>query len=139
TLHDDEMPAVVDPGVVDLHDVGVNQLGHGQRLAPEAGNEPVVVGEMLGQYLDRDRPLENAVGGAVDIRHASGTQLVAEFVAVAEDCRFTHRRSTSTRTEPAGAGAGWGDLRRRTGLRGVRGCGRRIRRLVAVAVVVGLV
>ena len=52
---------LVPAGVVDLHDVGMDQLGGGQRLAPEAGDEAVVLGEVLGQQLDRHLALEHAV------------------------------------------------------------------------------
>ena len=63
-LHDDEVAAGVDAGVVDLDDVRVDQLGDGQRLAAEAGDELLVVGEVLGEDLDGDGALEHAVGGA---------------------------------------------------------------------------
>ena len=58
-LHDDVVAVVVDAGVVDLDDVGVDQLRDGQRLAAEAGDELLVVGEVLGQDLDRDGALEH--------------------------------------------------------------------------------
>ena len=60
-LHDDEVAALVDAGVVDLDDVGVDQLRHRERLAAEAGDELLVVGEVLGEDLDR-RPCARGPG-----------------------------------------------------------------------------
>ena len=79
------MATVVDAGVVDLNDVGVDQLRDGQRLAAEAGDEALVVGEVLGEDLDRDRALEDQVGGLVDARHPAGAEPVADLVATRED------------------------------------------------------
>ncbi len=83
-LHDDVVAAVVDAGVVDLDDVGVDQLRDRQRLAPEAGDEALVVGEVLGEDLDRDRALEDAVGRLVDVRHPARAEPVADLVAARE-------------------------------------------------------
>ena len=81
-LHDDVVAAVVDAGVVDLDDVRVDQLRDRERLAAEAGDELVVVGEVLGEDLDRDGALEHPVGGPVDGRHAARAEPVAELVAL---------------------------------------------------------
>jgi hypothetical protein len=57
--------------LVDLHDVGVMQLGHGLRLAAEAGQllRPAV---RLGQdHLQSDDPAELRVAGLVDDAHAA--------------------------------------------------------------------
>ena len=51
----------VEAGVEHLDDVRVLQAGGGERLAPEAGDERLVVGQVLGEQLDRHRPLENGV------------------------------------------------------------------------------
>ncbi len=66
-FHDDEVATVVDPGVIDLDDVRVDQLRDGQRFTPEPGDEAVIVGEMLGQHFHRDGPFEDPVGRAIDI------------------------------------------------------------------------
>ena len=83
-LHDDEVAAGVDAGVVDLDDVRVDELGDGERLAAEAGDELLVVGEVLGEDLDGDGPLEHAIDGPVDGRHAAAAEAVAELVAVGD-------------------------------------------------------
>ena len=101
-LHDDEVAAGVDAGVVDLDDVGVDELGDGERLAAEPGDELLVVGEVLGQHLDGDRPLEHPVGGLVDGRHAAAAEPVARArsgspivpVLIAAPC-LARRRSAS--------------------------------------------
>ena len=77
-------------GVVHLHDVRVHQLRGGQRLAPEAGDEAVVLGEVLGQQLHRDLALEHAVQRAVHRRHAAGAEALVEPVA-ARDLDAEHR------------------------------------------------
>ena len=50
--------ALVGAEVEDLHDVRVHQPRGGQRLAPEARDERGVLGEVLGQQLDRDVALQ---------------------------------------------------------------------------------
>ncbi len=80
-LHNDVVPALVNPAVVDLDDVGVDQFRHRQRLAFEAFDEALVAGEMLGQHLHRNGPLEDQVGRLVDVRHPPGAELLAGLVA----------------------------------------------------------
>ena len=65
-LHHDVVAIVVDARVVDLDDVRVDQLRDRERLAAKAGDELLVVGEMLGQDLHRHGALQNAVGRFVD-------------------------------------------------------------------------
>jgi hypothetical protein len=72
------------PGVVDLDDVRVDELRDRERLAAEAGDELLVVGQVLGEDLDGDRPLEHAVDGAVDGRHPAAAEAVAEHVSVGD-------------------------------------------------------
>ncbi len=88
-LHHDVVAVGVDAGVVDLDDVRVDQLRHRERLAPEAGDELVVVGEVLGEDLDRHGALEHPVGGPVDRGHPARPEAVAELVAVGD--RRGHR------------------------------------------------
>ena len=80
-LHDDEVAPLVDPGVIDLDDVGVDQLRDRERLTAEAGDEPLVVGEVLGEDLDGDLALEDPVGRPVDGGHATRPEAVAELIA----------------------------------------------------------
>ena len=105
-LHDDEVAAVVDAGVVDLDDVGVDQFGDRQRLAPEAFDEALVVGEVLGEHLDRDRPLEDQVFGLVDVRHAARAEPVAELVAAREGPARHQPPASLPGPDPAGGGFG---------------------------------
>ncbi len=86
-LHDDVVTVVVDAGVVDLDDVRVDQLRHRQRLAAEAGDELLVVREVLGQDLHGHRALQDAVGRLVDARHPARPEAVAELVAVGDQGR----------------------------------------------------
>ena len=91
-LHHDEVTVRVGvvAGVVHLHDVRVHQLRGGQRLAPEARDEPVVLGEVLGQQLHGDLALEHAVERPVDGRHPAGAEALVEPVA-ARDLHAEHR------------------------------------------------
>ena len=68
-------------GVEHLDDVGVLEARGGQRLAAEAGHEGLVLGQVLGQQLDRHRALEHGVGGQEDGRHAAGAQPALDRVA----------------------------------------------------------
>ena len=55
--------------VVHADHVRVLQPGGGLRLAPEALNELLVLGEAPVQHLKGDLAAEVGVGGAVDVRH----------------------------------------------------------------------
>ena len=62
-LHDDVVAVrgLVLARVEDLHDVRVLQPRRGERLAAEARDERLVLGQVLGQQLHRDGPLEHRV------------------------------------------------------------------------------
>src|SRR6185312_3328611 len=53
-------------------------------------DEAVVVGEVLGEDLHRDRALEDAVGRLVDVRHPARAEALAGFVAPGEGARLHH-------------------------------------------------
>src|SRR6185295_19921375 len=55
--------------VVDRHAVRMIELPRRARLALEAAEAVLVLGERLGQDLDRDVPLQPGVPGAVDLAH----------------------------------------------------------------------
>ena len=57
--------------VVDRHDVRMRQGCDGLRLALEASERRGVVGQGLGQNLDRDFPCELRVSGAIHLSHPS--------------------------------------------------------------------
>ena len=82
-LHHDEVlvVALVEAEVEHLDDVGVHQAGGGQRLAAEARDERRVVGQMLGQQLDRDVALEPAVEREVHGRHAADPEAAFDPIA----------------------------------------------------------
>ena len=61
--------ALVQAGVEDLHDVGVDQARGRLRLALEARHERGVVGEVLGEQLDRHLALQAQVEREVDGGH----------------------------------------------------------------------
>ena len=57
------------------------QPGGRQRLAPEAGHERLVVGQVLGQQLHRHRALEHGVGRLEDGGHAARAEPALDPVA----------------------------------------------------------
>jgi hypothetical protein len=82
-LHHDEVPvlAVVEAEVEHLDDVGVHQPRGRQGLAAEARHERGVVGEMLGEQLDRDVALQALVEREVNGRHAADSEAPVDPVA----------------------------------------------------------
>ena len=72
------------PEVEHLDDVGVHQPGRRQGLAAEARHERGVVGEVLGQQLDRDVALQALVEREVDGRHAADAEAPLEPVAAGD-------------------------------------------------------
>ena len=64
--------------------LGCWRLRGGERLAPEAVHERLVVGEVLGQQLHRHRPLEHGVLGHEDRRHAAGAEAALDHVAAGD-------------------------------------------------------
>ena len=93
-LHDDVVAAadLVEAEVEDLHDVRVHEARGRQRLAAKARDELAVVGEMLGQQLDRDLALEAAVDRDLDGRHAAVAEALPELVAAGDDVGAHRRR-----------------------------------------------
>ena len=91
----------------------MDQLRHRQRLAAEAGDEALVVGEVLGEDLHRDGPLEDQVGRLVDVRHAAGAEPLARLVAAGESSRLHHSLPAGSPgpTPPEGVAAGFGRRR----------------------------
>ena len=83
-LEDDVLPPPVVPAVDDGDDVGVRQLGDRACLATEALEVLGIRGVVLVEDLDRDAPLELAVAGAEDARHAAGSHELLELVAVGD-------------------------------------------------------
>src|SRR5207247_519601 len=83
-LHDDERTRCF-AGVVHPHDVRVREPAGETRLAREACAEGLVVGELLGQHLDRDGSPELLIAGEVDGRHAAVTELELDPVAAGRE------------------------------------------------------
>ena len=79
-LEDDVLHAVGLAPIDHRDDVRMVELRHRTRLAPEAVDVALVVGEALVEDLDRNAAPELAVAGHVDARHASGAGQLFEFV-----------------------------------------------------------
>jgi hypothetical protein len=78
--------------VEDAGDVRVAQPGGGQRLLPQPVAEAVVVGELRGQHLDRDGPVQHLVVGAPDDGHAAGAEPFEQAVPVADETALSPGR-----------------------------------------------
>ena len=87
-------------GVEHLDHVGVLEPRRRQRLAAEAGHEGLVVGQVLGQQLDRHRALEHGVGGQEDGRHAARAQPALHAVAARDLGGNGHPSSSGTTAPP---------------------------------------
>ena len=119
-LHHDEVlaAALVAAGVEHLHDVRVHEARRRLRLALEARDERRVVGEVLGEQLDRDLALQAQVEREVHGRHAAEAEPALEPVAPGDlrgahlaaswpprRCRRRRRRSAAFALRRAGFAA----------------------------------
>ncbi len=108
--HRDEQVPVLLPGLVHGDDVRVLEAGRELGLPDEAGPEGLVLGELLGQHLDRDLAAQAMVLREEDHAHAPSTQqgidrVVPERLAWAEG--RGHRMVLSERrVEAGGASSG---------------------------------
>ena len=99
-LHDDEVHAVVGPGVEDRDEVLIADPRRRLCLAPEAVDEVLVVGELRREDLDRDRPAEHRVLAPVDLGHAAAAELLLDAVAAYEHHRLVDVFGPSCRFRP---------------------------------------
>ena len=83
-LHRQEDAAVVLALVEHGHHVGVRQRRARAGLAAEAGDEALVVGEVLAHHLQRDLAVEPLVDGQVDRRHPAVGEPTEHAVAPVE-------------------------------------------------------
>ena len=79
-LHDDEIGAVVLAPVEDGDDVGMGEVGGSLGLPPKALHERAIDRELGEQDLEGDGPVELAVHGPIDLRHATTGNQVGYFV-----------------------------------------------------------
>ena len=81
-LHDVEGPAVGQAAdLMDGHNAGMLELSADLGLGLEAGDHLSIVGELLAQHLDRDRPAQGDVFAEVDRAHAAVLDLAAQVAA----------------------------------------------------------
>ena len=84
-LHDDVGGALRgDPGVEGGDHVGMGQPGRGHRLAPEALQEQLVLGQVGVEHLHRHRSGQHVVVGLPDRRHSSLSDQLDQPVAAGE-------------------------------------------------------
>ncbi len=80
-LHDDARQAVQLVDVIGLHEICVMQPRRDPRLAQEALAERRFAGEVLGQDLERDGPVEPLVMRGVDDGHPAAADLAVDAIA----------------------------------------------------------
>ena len=107
-LHHDEIGTVVLTPVEDRDDVRVRKVGRRLRLTTEPLDEGLVHGELREQHLQRDRPVQLPVDGAVDLSHAPACDQVGQLVSARVDAGRLDRlhRDRSLRWLPREAGSG---------------------------------
>ena len=125
---------LVEAEVEDLDDVGVHEPRGGQRLAAEARHEARVLGQVLGEQLDRDVALQAGVERELDGRHAADAEAVVEPVAVGEELR----RSLALRCTDTAAAGRFHRRRSGPGSRWASGVGVSVGSGVGVSVGVGV-
>ena len=84
-LHDDIIGAVGGGNVVDLHDVGMAQHGHGFALGAEPAAEFLIPCEFILEYFDGYQPVQPVVTRLIDDGHAAGTDDLQNFVPVVQE------------------------------------------------------
>src|SRR5713226_5366407 len=85
--------AVLLPDLIDRADIGMVESGGCLRLPLEAGQGLGVFGDVIGQKLQGDKPVQGHVLGLVDHTHPATTQLVED--AVVRDGLADHLSWTS--------------------------------------------
>ena len=81
-LHDDILRVAAAGHVVHRHDVGVGQLGHRQRLVPEAAAEVCVLRQIVFQDLHRHHSVQAVALSLVDVGHAAAADELQYLIAV---------------------------------------------------------
>ena len=114
-LHHDEEAAASFTRVVDPHDVRVGQPAREPGLAKETRANALVGSELLGEDLDRHRPLQLLVAREIDHSHRATSECVLDPVPAVGDCLVQSWPSClclplpffspGPRTSSAGAGA----------------------------------
>ncbi len=73
-----------------LDEIRMVQVRNGTRFAQEAGNQVLVVNELITEHLDRDKALQALFPGLVDNTHTTAAKLSNDLVP-ADGCRlFPH-------------------------------------------------
>ena len=83
-LHDDVLQVGGAAHVVDGHDVGVGEHGHGLGLLVEAAAQLRVLRQVLPQNLHRHLAVEPVVQGPEDPGHSAHADLLHNLVSVVE-------------------------------------------------------
>ena len=81
---------------VEADDVLMSQAGQAVGLRLKTPDEVPVLGQVLTQYLDRDRVVAAGVEGMVNLRHAAAAKWFFDAVASLEDTVSQSRHRIST-------------------------------------------
>src|SRR5713101_1611001 len=90
-LHHDEWLAILMPDFIDRADIGMVE-GRGRlRLSLEAGQCLGILGDVIGQKLQGDKPTKGYVLGLIDNAHPAAADLFHN--AVVRDCLADHAQA----------------------------------------------
>ncbi len=84
-LHHDERDAIVVPGVVDGHHIGMGEAGRAPRFDLEPGADIGPRRHLRPQRLDRDPAAQTLIRGFVDRSHSTPAQNVADQVPTGQE------------------------------------------------------
>jgi hypothetical protein len=90
------------PVVVHDHDVGMGKLAAGGRLVPDPVPEELIVGEIGGEDLDRDRAAEQLVVATPHDGHTATAEALREAVSRTQDLHCLHDAKNSAGLLPSG-------------------------------------
>ena len=79
-LLSDEVPAVGDADLVDLHDVAVHQSGGRSGFLLKPGDVGLVARQLGVEHLEGDLPLKRLLLGEIDLGHRPATEAAVDLV-----------------------------------------------------------
>src|SRR4029077_220534 len=79
-LHDEIGHSLLDPKIIDGHDVGVSKLAHGLRFPIEALQERWIIDDRAGHHLDANQSSDRRIHCLVHDSHTASTDDFEDFL-----------------------------------------------------------
>jgi hypothetical protein len=98
-FHHDEVDIVFRAGIEHGDEIGMREPRGRERLTAEPLDERAVVGQPAPQDLDGDRPVQDSVGGQIDLGHPAPAEELADRIAVVEHPAI-HAHASRLRKHP---------------------------------------